>query len=42
MTADQIKKEIDRLYANTDVSIDTTKADLKDLLEHIEIMLEAL
>lgn len=42
MTPDFIKKEIDRLFSDTTVSVATTRDRLEDVAAHIEMLLETL
>ena len=39
---EEAKKAADKLFADTNVAPETTKESLKDLIEHIEIMLDTL
>ncbi len=42
MDSEAIKKMVDQMFSDTSVPVGKTKEDLKDILEHIEILLDSL
>jgi hypothetical protein len=42
MTVEEIKQDIDRLFSDTKVPVSETRSRLRDIIEHIEMLIESL
>lgn len=42
MTTEEIKQDIDDLFSDRSVSVGTARSRLRDIIEHIEMLLESL
>lgn len=42
MNKEAIKRDIDRLFGDTSVSLSQTRSDLEDIADHVQSLLDAL